>query len=595
MAFLGQVFVYSIHIVLLFGFCYSADPFANFELTLSYATASPFGVPQQIITVNGKLPGPILNVTTNYNVMVNVKNKLDEDLLITWSGVQMRRSSWQDGVLGTNCPIPPNWNWTYKFQVKDQIGSFFYYPSLNFQRAAGGFGSFIITNRNVVPLPFNTPHGDIVIIIGDWYTRNHTALKAALDAGKDLGIPDGVLINGKGPYRYNSTLVPAGIDYETINVDPGKTYRIRVHNVGVKTCLNFRIQNHNLLLAETEGYYTTQQNYTSLDIHVGQSYSFLVTMDQNASADYYIVASARFVNQSCWQRVTGVAIMHYSNSKVNATGPLPAPPNDVYDTSFALNQALSIRQNVSASGPRPNPQGSYHYGTINMTESYMLKIVPPLKIDGKRRATFNGISFINPDTPIRLADLHNVKGDYKLDFPKTPLNRPPRMDRSVLNATYKGFIEIVIQNNDTVVQSFHMDGYSFFVVGMAYGEWSNNSRYSYNRWDAISRSTVQVFPGAWTAVFVSLDNVGVWNLRVENLDRWYLGQQTYMRIINPEDVANKTELPVPSNALFCGALADLQKPQTEQPKKSSLATISRQSKMHFMLLALLEAVILALL
>lgn len=66
-------------------------------------------------------------------------------------------------------------------------------------------------------------------------------------------------------------------------------------------------------------------------------------MDQNASADYYIVASARFVNQSSWQRVTGVAIMHYSNSKINATGPLPAPPNDVYDTSFALNQALSIR------------------------------------------------------------------------------------------------------------------------------------------------------------------------------------------------------------------------------------------------------------
>jgi len=35
-------------------------------------------------------------------------------------------------------------------------------------------------------------------------------------------MPDGVLINGKGPYQYNATLVPDGIDYETINVDPGK-------------------------------------------------------------------------------------------------------------------------------------------------------------------------------------------------------------------------------------------------------------------------------------------------------------------------------------------------------------------------------------
>ena len=87
----------------------------------------------------------------------------------------MRRSSWQDGVLGTNCPIPSKWNWTYQFQVKDQIGSFFYYPSLNLQRAAGGFGPFIVTNRDIIPIPFAMPDGDIVLMIGDWYTQNHTA------------------------------------------------------------------------------------------------------------------------------------------------------------------------------------------------------------------------------------------------------------------------------------------------------------------------------------------------------------------------------------------------------------------------------------
>ncbi|PIN20713.1 Multicopper oxidase [Handroanthus impetiginosus] len=553
--------VFWISVGLLSGVCFGADPFANFELEFSYVTASPLGVPQQVIAVNGKFPGPVLNVTTNYNVVVNVKNKLDENLLVTWPGVQMRRSSWQDGVLGTNCPIPPNWNWTYQFQVKDQIGSFFYFPSLNMQRASGGFGPFIITNRIIIPLPFNAPDGDIVIMIGDWYIRNHTALRQALDSGNELGMPDGVLINGMGPYRYNTSLVPDGIEYETINVDPGKTYRIRVHNVGVSTSLNFRIQSHNLLLAETEGHYTSQQNYTSLDIHVGQSYTFLITMDQNASSDYYIVASARFVNESLWQRVTGVAILHYSNSKGTAAGPLPDPPNDFYDPSYSMNQAMSIRQNVTASGARPNPQGSFHYGSINVTDVYVLRSLPPLTIDGKLRATYNGISFVNPDTPIRLADVYNVKGDYKLDFPNRPQDRAPRMDRSIVNATYKGFIEIILQNNDTIVQTFHLDGYSVFVVGMGSGEWTENNRGSYNRWDAISRSTVQVFAGGWTAIFASLDNVGVWNLRTENLDRWYLGQETYMRIINPEDTANKTELPVPNNVLYCGALSRMQKPQ----------------------------------
>lgn len=563
---------------MLLRFCFCADPFANYELEYSYITASPLGVPQQVIAVNGKFPGPVINVTTNYNVVVNVKNKLDENLLVTWSGIQMRRASWQDGVLGTNCPIPPKWNWTYQFQVKDQIGSFFYYPSLNMQRASGGFGPFVIMNRDIIAIPFNTPDGEIVITMGDWYTRNHTDLRKTLDNGKELGMPDGVLINGKGPYRYNTSLVPDGIEHATINVDPGKTYRIRVHNVGVSTSLNFRIQNHNLLLAETEGYYTSQQNYTSLDIHVGQSFSFLVTMDQNASSDYYIVASARFVNQSLWQRVTGVAVLHYSNSKGKAAGPLPDPPNDAYDSSYSVNQALSIKQNVTASGARPNPQGSFHYGSINVSDVYVLKSLPPVMIDGKLRATYNGISFSNPDTPIRLADVFKVKGDYKLDFPSKPLNRTPIVDRSIINATYKGFIEIILQNNDTVVQTFHLDGYSFFVVGLGYGEWTENNRGSYNRWDAISRSTVQVFSGGWTAVYVSLDNVGVWNLRTENLDRWYLGQETYMRIINPEDSSNKTELPVPDNVLYCGALSHKQKPQ-----KASSSTLHVNVQLYILL------------
>lgn len=566
-------------VALLFGLCLGADPYANYELEYTYITASPLGVPQQVIAINGEFPGPVINVTTNYNVVVNVKNKLDENLLITWSGIQMRRVSWQDGVLGTNCPIPAGWNWTYQFQAKDQIGSFFYFPSLNLQRASGGFGAFVIMNRDIIAIPFNTPDGDIVFLIGDWYTQNHTALRNALDNGQELGMPDGVLMNGKGPYRYNTTLVPDGIEYETINVDPGKTYRVQVHNVGVSTCLNFRIQNHNLLLVETEGYYTSQQNYTSLDIHVGQSYTFLVTMDQNASSDYYIVASARMVNESLWQRVTGVAVLHYSNSKGNVTGPLPDPPNDFYDNSYSLNQAMSIRQNGTASGARPNPQGSFHYGSINVTEVYVLQNLPPTMINGKLRAAYNGISFVNPSTPIRLADVYNVKGDYKLDFPNEPLDRPLVQDTSIINATYKGFIEIILQNNDTIVQSFHLAGYSFFVVGMGFGEWSENNRGSYNKWDAISRSTVQVFAGGWTAVYVSLDNVGVWNLRTENLDRWYLGQETYMRIINPEDPGNKTEFPVPDNALFCGALSNLQKPQ----KTSSAWAVHAYSKLHFIL------------
>ncbi|CAN7030622.1 unnamed protein product [Brassica oleracea var. botrytis] len=514
----SMIWAFVITLAILAGFTLAGDPFVSCVFEITYITASPLGVPQQVIAVNGKFPGPVITATTNYNVDVSVFNRLDEPLLLAWNGIEMRRNSWQDGVLGTNCPIPPQWNFTYSFQVKDQIGSFFYFPSLHFQRASGGFGPIVINNRDLIPIPFSKPDGDISFMIGDWYTHNHTALRSVLDSGEELGMPDGVLINGKGPYKYNTT-VPDGIQYETVNVDPGKTYRIRVHNVGVSTSLNFRIQNHKLLLVETEGRYTSQTNFTDFDIHVGQSYSFLVTMDQNASSDYYIVASARFVNETEWQRVTGVGILHYSNSKGHTSGPLPLPATDVSHPWSVMNQQRAIKQNTSASGARPNPQGSYHYGQINITDTYILRSMPPTKINGSLRSTLNGVSFLNPSTPMTLADKHRLKGVYKLDFPSRPVDsKPPRLGSSIINATYKGFIQVIFQNNDTKLQTFHIDGYSFYVVAMDFGNWTEDRKGSYNNWDAISRSTIEVYPGAWTAVLISLDNVGVWNIRAENLD-----------------------------------------------------------------------------
>lgn len=100
-----------------------------------------------------------------------------------------------------------------------------------------------------------------------------------------------------------------------------------------------------------------------------------------------------------------------------------------------------------------------------MTEVYVLKNKPPVMIKGKRRTTLSGISFVNPATPIRLADQFKVKGAYKLDFPTRPLTGEPKMETSVINATFRGFIEIILQNNDTKMQSYHVNGYAFFVVG----------------------------------------------------------------------------------------------------------------------------------
>ncbi|ONK55981.1 uncharacterized protein A4U43_C10F2920 [Asparagus officinalis] len=112
------------------------DPYRFFDWTVTFGDIYPLGVKQQGILINGQFPGPDIFSVTNDNLIINVHNNLTEPFLLSWNGVQNRKNSYEDGVLGTTCPIPPGRNFTYKLQVKDQIGSFFYFPSMYYQKAA---------------------------------------------------------------------------------------------------------------------------------------------------------------------------------------------------------------------------------------------------------------------------------------------------------------------------------------------------------------------------------------------------------------------------------------------------------------------------
>ncbi|CAN1192565.1 L-ascorbate oxidase homolog [Linum perenne] len=494
----------------------------------------PLGIKQRVIMINGKFPGPTIHAVSNDNLIVNVHNYLDEPFLISWSGVQNRKNSYVDGVYGTTCPIPPGKNYTYKLQAKDQIGTFYYFPSLGFHKAAGGFGGINVLSRPMIPVPFDPPADDITLLVGDWYRADHKVLKAKLDKGHKLGNPNGVLINGHGP-----------ITHPTLTFKSGKTYRLRITNVGLQNSLNFRIQGHDVKLVEVEGTHIVQTVYTSLDIHVGQSMSVLVTTDKPAK-DYIIFVSTRFSNKT----LETMAILSYQDSDGPTNGSIPVAPKQI---SWSMNQALSIRTNLSASAARPNPQGSYHYGKVNVSRTIILRSASS-HVAKKQRYGINGVSFVPPDTPLKLADHFNISGVFKIGSipyspPKDPRNL--RLDSSVMETDYRSFVEIVFQNREQIVKTWHINGYSVWVVGMDVGTWTPRSRKVYNLNDAVWRYTVQVYPRSWTAIYVALDNVGMWNVRTEYWQRQYLGEQFYLRVFTTSN-STRDEYLMPKDSLLCG-------------------------------------------
>ncbi|KAL1828011.1 hypothetical protein ACET3Z_006423 [Daucus carota] len=521
-------------------------------------TIRPLTLDQPVITVNGLFPGPLLNVTTNDDVHVNVFNDMDEPLLMTWNGIQQRLNSWQDGVSGTNCQIQPKTNWTYLFQVKDQIGTFSYFPSTAFHKAGGGYGPIRVNNRIVIDVPFPKPEAQFDLLIGDWYQRSFKDIRSEL---KDPSMaydtpPDRILINGKGPY--GDLLVK---NYESFNVTKGKTYLLRISNVGIVWSINFRIQNHQMVLVETEGSYTNQITLDSLDVHVGQSYSVLVTADQD-TADYYVVATPKLVGFS--DALEAIAVLHYDNSTRDPSGPIPSGP-DPFDMEFSLNQAKSIRWNLTAGASRPNPQGTFNVTNVTLSQTFRIN-ANIAEIDGAPRYTVNNVSYLVPSTPLKLADfVNNGTGVFELD--KYPIygDNPSAVNGTfVQTGNHKGWVEIVFTNELQVLDSWHLDGFGFYVVGFGDGKWNPGFRSAYNLYDPVVRSTVQVYPGGWSAVYAYLDNPGMWNLRSQKLKNWYLGQELYVRVYDADPNPVK-EKPPPQNLLYCGKIEPPPPPPPSPP------------------------------
>ncbi|XP_010534841.1 PREDICTED: L-ascorbate oxidase homolog [Tarenaya hassleriana] len=525
----------------------AGDPYFYYTWNVSYGTASPLGVPQQVILINGQFPGPNINSTSNNNIVINVFNNLDEPFLLHWSGIQHRKNCWQDGLPATTCPIMPGQNFTYHFQPKDQIGSYFYYPSTSLHRFSGGFGGLRVNSRLLIPVPYPDPEDDYTVLISDWYTKSHTSLKNLLDSGRALGSPDGVLINGKSAKM-------DGKDQPLFTMKLGKTYKYRICNVGFKSTLNFRIQNHKMKLVEMEGSHVLQNDYDSLDVHVGQCFAVLVTADQTAT-DYYMVASSRFLKK----QLSGTGLIRYEGGQGQASPVLPKAP---VGWAWSLNQFRSFRWNLTASAARPNPQGSYHYGKINITRT--IKLVNSQKVvDRKLRFGFNGVSHIDTETPLKLAEYFQMaekvfKYNVIKDEPAGKITGLT-VEPNVLNITFRTFVEVIFENHEKSMQSYHLDGYSFFAVATEPGRWSPAKRENYNLLDAVSRHTVQVYPNSWSAILLTFDNAGMWNIRSENWERRYLGQQLYVSVLSPEK-SLRDEYNIPLNAGLCGIVKDLPKP-----------------------------------
>ncbi|TVU36499.1 hypothetical protein EJB05_18435, partial [Eragrostis curvula] len=164
-----------------------------------------------VTAVNGRLPGPLIEVNEGDDVVIHVVNDSPYNVTIHWHGVFQRRTPWADGpAMVTQCPIRPGGRYTYRFQVAGQEGTLWWHAHSSFMRATV-YGALVIRPRlGAGAYPFPKPDGEKIVLLGAWWNDDTVLLeRQAFLSGTTIASAVAYTINGEPGdfYDCNATTI----------------------------------------------------------------------------------------------------------------------------------------------------------------------------------------------------------------------------------------------------------------------------------------------------------------------------------------------------------------------------------------------------
>ncbi|KAG6334762.1 hypothetical protein ID866_4328 [Astraeus odoratus] len=451
-------------------------------LEIANKVIAPDGFSRSAVLAGGTFPGPLLQAQKGDAFNLNVVNKLTDTsmnttLSIHWHGIFQHQTNWADGTdFVTQCPIPPNESFLYKFTVPDQAGTFWYHSHVTPQYCDGLRGALVIYDpEDPLEDMYDVDDESTVIVLSDWFHQPAAQIVAPFT-------PNATLINGVGRYA-GGPAIPLAV----INVEQGKRYRFRIVAAACEPWYNFTIDGHQMTIIETDGIEVEPVVVDSVAVFPGQRYSVVVTADQPID-NYWIRALPDNPANSTFDGGINSAILRYSGAPVQDPTTTPGPYSLPFDES-ALHP-------LSGGGAPGIPEPGKADVNINL--------VPLLPSSAPVTYTINGVSWVNPEFPVLLQILSGSRHPSQL-LPQG----------SVYELPSNKVIEISIPATDLLPNGaignphpLHLHGHAFDVIRVA-----GNS--SYNFVNPVRRDTVS------TGNQVNNDNVTI-RFTTNNPGPWFL-------------------------------------------------------------------------
>ncbi|XP_057980390.1 laccase-6 [Malania oleifera] len=483
---------------------------------------------KNIVTINGMFPGPVLYAQEDDTVIVKVTNQTPYNVSIHWHGVRQRLSCWFDGPSYiTQCPIQGGRSFTYEFTLVEQKGTLLWHAHLSWLRGTV-YGAIVVRPKTGVPYPFNPPHEEHIIILGEYWLKDPVQMERdVLASGGGPPLADAFTINGHPGPNYNCS----NDDVYKIDVVPGKTYLLRIINAGLNMESFFAIANHKLTIVEADAEYTKPFTVDRLMLGPGQTINVLVTADQPVAKYSMAMGAYASAKNVSYQNISAIAYFQYSGDARNVPNTIPFP---AILPSFNDNLAVkTVMDGLRSLNPARVPKkiDANLFFTVGLNVQKCNSKTPQRNCQGTNNgimaASINNVTFVRPNVSLLEAYYRKINGYYTEDFPEVPLkfydfvngapNNIPNDTQSssgtrAMVLDYGTRVQLILQDTGTVTTEnhpIHLHGYSFYVVGYGTGNFDSKTA-KFNLVDPPYMNTIGVPVGGWAAIRFVADNPGVW-------------------------------------------------------------------------------------
>ncbi|KAI5956719.1 hypothetical protein KGF54_000336 [Candida jiufengensis] len=479
---------------------------------------NPDGVfPRKMIGFNGTWPLPTLRANKGDRIILHLINGFDTvNTTLHFHGMFQPGSSQMDGPpMVSQCPIPTGEMFTYNFTLGDQVGSYWYHSHTSGQYGDGMRGVFIIEDGD---FPYQYDE-EVVLTLNEHYHKYSEEL-----------MPDFLS-------RFNPTGAEPIIDNilfnetrnATWNVEPNKTYLLRIINTGRFVSQYLWIEDHDMTVVEVDGIYVEKNTTSMLYITIAQRYSVLITTKNSTDKNYAIM------------------------NKVDDTM-LDVIPNDLQ-----LNGTNYMIYDEDAEKPGQNYVDSIDdflddfylvpYDKEPLLDDADYTVTLDVQMDnlgnGVNYAFFNNLSYTAPKVPTILSVLS--AGEHATNELVYGLNT----NTFVLEEDE--IVDIVLNNLDTGTHPFHLHGHAFQVIERGPAREDTETPLAFNasdhaEWPAIpmKRDTVYVRPQSYFVLRFKASNPGVWffHCHIE----WHLDQGLAVVFVeNPNAIINNSTQQITDN------------------------------------------------